>query len=159
MAYKFQEVETTIGAAVPDAFSMFEELATEMRETADNMEGANMGHMQKCEDAGTAADELENHTELDVPSHIANVKMKYTEMVNKKKRRGPSRSVRLSNAQAMMQSARDAAQAFADAADANAEDLDNLPPDQEGTREEVLQFIADLDEHCEFDVEFPGMFG
>jgi hypothetical protein len=85
--------------------------------------------------------------------------MKYTEMVNKKKRRGPSRSVRLSNAQAMMQSARDAAQAFADAADANAEDLDNLPPDQEGTREEVLQFIADLDEHCEFDVEFPGMFG
>jgi len=159
MAYKMREVTTTVSAAIGDAFAAFEELAGEMREGADNMEGANMGHMDKCTRLAEAADELEQHdTEPDVPELVRELAVTYFEQVNKNKRRPPSRSVRLGNAQAMLVAASAALQDFADAADAAAKGND-LPPDQEENRAAVNQLISEIDEHSEFDVDFPGMFG
>lgn len=161
MAYKSRQIETTVAAAIGDAFSAFEELAGEMRETADNMEGANMGHLPKYEAANEAADELENHdSQPDVPEFLQELKVVTSEQVNKNKRRANSRSVRLSNAQLLIQAARDALQEYVDKAEDDIEGLDDKDkPDAEAKKDEADQLIADLDEHCEFDVEFPGMFG
>src|SRR5258708_6432057 len=102
-SYKPVERETTIGAAVGDAFSEFQSLQEEMQETADNMSGANMEHLPKYETAEAAASELENHEEVDVPESLAEKPVKWTETVHKSKWGHPSRAVRLSNAQAMLQ--------------------------------------------------------
>jgi len=110
-----------------------------------------MGHMSKCEAAGTAADELEGHDEIDVPDFLQDLKVETFEQVNKNKRRGPSRAVRFSNAQSLLQAARDVVQEWADEA------TKKKPEDAQAT--EAEQFINDLEEHCDFDVEFPGMFG
>lgn len=161
MAYKSKQVETTVEGAIGDAFSMFEELAGEMRETADNMEGANMEHLPKYETASAAADELEGHDSApEVPEFLRELKIVTFEQVNKNKRRAPSRAVRLSNAQSLMQAARDVLQEYVDKAEDDIEGLDDKDkPDAEAKKDEADQLIADLDEHCEFDVEFPGMFG
>lgn len=149
--YKVVPIETTVAAAIGDAMSEFQSLGEEMRETADNMEGANMGHMQKCQDASEAADELENHTdEPDVPEFLQDLKVTTTELRNRNKRRGPSRAIRFSNAQSLIQAARDAVKEFADSED---------PGRKEEEAEEADQLASDLDEHCEFDVNFPGMYG
>ena len=154
--YKVVPIETTVVAAIGDAMSEFQTLGEEMRETADNMEGANMGHMQKCQDAAEAADELEQHTdEPYVPEFLQDLKVTTTELRNRNKRRGNSRSTRLSNAQSLLQAARDCVQEFID------EKQKDDPDGKEAERqiEKAEQLIIDLDEHCEFEVNFPGMFG
>lgn len=166
MAYKSVPIETTVAAAISDAFAEFTSLAEEMRETADNMEGANMGHLPKCEAASAAADELENHdSEPDIPEFLGELKVSTFEQRNKNKRRANSRAVRLSNAQGLIQAARDAVQEWHDNADAELEkdDSDAKVDEKENTLEdrksEADQLIQDLDEHAEFDVDFPGMYG
>lgn len=160
MAYKSVPVKTDVQSAISDAFSEFQSLAEEMRETYDNMEGANMGHMDKCVRAGEAADELEQHdSEPEPPDFLAGLTVETTEQVNRDKRKGPSRAVRLSNAQALLQAARDACVDFdpeaflkdneSDVDGRTAEDLDD---ERDG-------FVQDLEEHTDFDVDFPGMFG
>lgn len=164
--YKSREVKTTVSAAIGDAFSEFQSLAEEMRETADNMEGANMTHMPKYEVASTAADELENHTdEPDVTEAFAELPVTATEMYNRSKRKANSRSVRLSNAQGLIQAARDALEAHKETLDAGVEISDNdaKVDEKEGAiesqKEEIDSLVQGLDEHCEFDVDFPGFYG
>lgn len=164
MAYKTVPVKTTVSSAIDDAFGVFEELAGEMRETYDNMEGANMGHMDKCVRAGEAADELDNHNSApDVADHLGDLPVETTEQVNKDKRKGSSRSVRLANAQALIQGAIDALENYHPEADLDPEDSDAKVDEKEdaaeGLKEEAESLVSELQEHADFDVDFPGMFG
>lgn len=159
MAYKPKPIKTTVGAAIADAFSAIDELATEMRETYDNMESANMGHMPKCETAGQTADELEALSQPDDPSEtIADLEVTSTEMVNKDKRKGTSRDMRLSNAQSLLQDAIEALNQF---------EPEGLDDDEENEvskgakelKDEAEELVNSLDEAANVSVEFPGMFG
>jgi hypothetical protein len=99
MAYKSVKLKATIGSIVADAYSDIETLAEEMREQVDNMEGTPAENLPKFEVVSEAADTLENvNTTPDVPSHIEAREIEYFYSVNKNKRQGPSRVVRLSNA-------------------------------------------------------------
>lgn len=149
--YKPREFETTVAAAIGDAFAEFTTLHEEMEEGRDNMDGANMSHLPKYETYDNAVSELENHNnEPDVPECIAELKVTATEMVNSNKRRGTSRSMRLSNAQALILAAKTTLEEYAGSDDPERKDEDAEAADQ---------LVNDLDEHCDFDVEFPGMFG
>ncbi len=166
MAYVSKEVKTTVGAAISDGFSAIQELAGEMRETYDNMESANMGHMPKCEQAGEAADELENYdSEPDVPQWLQDLDVSTSEQVNKDKRRGPSRAVRLSNATSLIQAAIDTLNAtdYGDLAEKIAtEHKDEAgfeAPTEEDLQSEADSLVSELEDAAGVDVEFPGMFG
>lgn len=151
MAYKTEVRKTTVSAAIGDAFSEFESLRDEMQDTVDNMSGANMEHLPKYETAEAAVSELDNHTDApDVPDCVAELEVTYSEQVNKRKGRGPSRDVRLSNAQSMLSAAKDALEAFASSDDVERD---------EGEADEADTLVNELDEHTDFSVEFPGMFG
>lgn len=156
MGYKNAECKTTVGAAISDAFAEITTLAEEMESWADNMPESKQGS-SKHDEVEAAKDELENHNnEPDVPDFLADLPVTYIEQRKTGKRGGPSRSVRLGNAQTMLQAARDAIQAFTDE---KAKDDPGSKEDEEQV-EEAESFIRDeLDEHCEFDVDFPGMFG
>lgn len=162
MAYKTREVKTTLYNAINMAFSEFDALAGEMRETADNMENANMGHMEKCVRASDAADELENHVgEPFVPEEIREIEVVTSEQVNKDKRKGASRAVRLVNALTFVQASIDTLENLkTDAVDETARNAD---PVQEavasGLNDKISVLIDDLQDHADFDVDFPGMFG
>jgi hypothetical protein len=166
MGYKNVECKTTVGAAISDAFAEFTTLAEEMESWADNMPESKQGSA-KHDEVEAAKDELENHnSEPNVPEFLADIPVTYTEQRKSGKRGGPSRSVRLGNAQGMLQAARDVIQAFIDKDDADLDTNDNdavvdKKEDAVAARkEEAESFIRDeLDEHCEFDVDFPGMFG
>lgn len=111
------------------------------------MSGNNMEHLPKYEVIAEAVSELENHeTEPDVPECLADIEVKYSELVQKRKGRGPSRATQLSNAQAMLQAAIDVL-----------EDEDNELIKKHADEADELR--QELDEHANFDVEFPGMFG
>jgi len=162
MAYKPKPIKTTVEGAINDAFAVFEELAEEMRETADNMESANMGHMPKCEVATEAADELEQHDEPpEVPDHVKDLAVECVEMVNKDKRKGPSRDVRFSNAQTLLQAAVEAIDAYRTAAAETkaAGALDGKQAEADEREQKAEDLNEELMEHTEFSVEFPGMFG
>jgi hypothetical protein len=160
MAYKPKQIKTTVSGALSAAFSEFQALGEEMRETADNMDAANMGHMPKCEAAAAAADELENHVdEPDVPEHLADLPVEATEMVNRDKRKGASRSVRLSNAQALVSAARDALDGFEPEGHDDDDEESETHRAAVEAKEAAEELYQELDEHAEFDVEFPGMFG
>lgn len=151
-SYKSVPVETTVAAAIGDAFSEFQSLAEEMREGYDNMEGGNLGHTDKCQRYGEAADELENHTdEPDVPEFLAKLVVKTTELRPTRKGRAPGRSTRLSNAQSLLQAARDVVSEWGSQDDEESEEA-------ESQKKAAEQLVSDLDEHCDFDVDFPGMF-
>lgn len=149
MAYKIgPEIKTTVGAAVSDAFLMIQELRDEVSENADNCEG------KPSEEAWrNAADELDGaaDSEPDVPAELADLEVSYHEQVNKDKRRGPSRAVRLSNAVAQLQAVKDL--------------CDNLEDDEgesaEALKEAAGQLSSDLDDAINLDgsVDFPGMYG
>lgn len=139
-SYKMEKYGTTVGGAVADAFSEFESLREEMQEIVDNMSGANMEHLPKYETAETAVSELDEHTnEPDVPESLKDLDVEYVAMVNRRKGRGPSRGVRLSNAQAMLAAV--------------------LAMLDEKEDEDSVALREELSEHSDFDVEFPGMFG
>ncbi len=174
MAYKPKPIKTTVSAAIADAFSMIEELAGEMRETYDNMEGANMGHMPKCETAGQTTDELEALSQPDDPSGtIADLEVTSTEMVNKDKRKGTSRDMRLSNAQSLLQDAigvlneTDFEELLKEQAtkegkrepkdDEEYQDVDGKSADD--LSDEAQSLANELEEAANVSVEFPGMFG
>lgn len=144
--YRVERRETTIGGGISDAFSEIESLAEEMRETFDNMDGNGLGATDKCQRAGEAADALESISEVEVPECLQDVKVAYTELVNVRKGRGPSRATRLSNALNLLEACREAAEEAdlveddADERDEFVNELDNAKGEAEG-------------------VEFPGMFG
>jgi len=150
MAYKLVQCKGTV-SSISDAFSAIEELGSEMRETYDNMEGANMGHMSKCEMAGEAADTLEGFSEPDVPEFLQDIEISYSESVNKRKGASCSRAVRLANACAVFEAACAAIEQW----------LDDNESASEEQREEAEQLKGDIEEICNEaeGVEFPGMFG
>lgn len=131
---------------VESAFSEIETLASEMRETFDNMDGAGMGHLDKCERAGEAADALEQVSAVEPPECVADVAISWSEQVQRRRGRGPSREVRLSNAVALLQAAIEAANEA------------DLVEDDADARDE---FVTELENAVEIveGVEFPGMFG
>lgn len=142
-SYRIEKRKGTVGAMVGDAFSELQSLRDEMQEIVDNMEGANMGHMPKCEAAGEAVSELESadcDSEPDVPESLAEIEIEYSEQVQRRKGRAVSRAVRCDNAQSMLQAVRDALQERE-----NDEDADEL--------------VQAIDAACDMSVEFPGMYG
>jgi len=160
MAYKPKPIKTTVTGAIQDAFAAIEELATEMRETADNMENGGMGHMSKCETAAATADELEQLQQPDDPDDvIGNLEVNSTELVNKDKRRGTSRDIRLSNAQSLLQDAIGVL---------NETDFEEVLKGDESTVDakmaddlssEAEELANELEEAANVTVEFPGMYG
>lgn len=151
MTYRTETRKTTVSAAIGDAFSEIENLRDEMQETVDNMSDANMEHLPKYETAEAAVSELASHTDApDVPDCVAELEVTYSEQVNKRKGRGPSRDVRLSNAQSMLSAVRDAIKVLV-----NNDDVEH----NEGEADEAGTLVNELDEHVDFSVEFPGMFG
>lgn len=170
MAYKPKTIKLTVADAVSNAFSEFTSLGEEMRETADNMEGANMGHMPKCEAAVAAADELENHAdEPEVPDCLASIDVEAVEMVNKDKRKATSRSTRLDNAKNLIQAVTSTlGDMDIPAFEKLREDLlktkkegaaDDEVPTAEELEEKADELAQELSEHADFDVDFPGMYG
>lgn len=170
MAYKPRPIKTTVAAAVGDAFSEFQTLAEEMRETADNMENGGMGHLPKCEAASDAADELESHIdEPEVPDCLATIEVEATEMVNKDKRKGPSRDTRLANAQALLEAAKVELENMDTAAFLKHREalektrieagLDGESPGEVELEEKAEELAQELGEHVDFTVDFPGMYG
>lgn len=149
MSYKTRQCESTI-TVVGDAISEIESLAGEMREWADNLENGGLGHTQKYEDVTAAAESLEAVSEIEVPSIIDHMTLKYSESYNPRKGRGESRAVRLANAVTILETAREVASNW----------LDGLPKEDEN-REAVETFTDELDNAISEveGVEFPGMFG
>ncbi|MNL09165.1 hypothetical protein D3C87_1299140 [compost metagenome] len=146
-AYKLVQRATNMSAAVSDAFSEIESLAEEMRETYDNMDGNGLGATEKCQAAGSAADALECATEVDVPECLVDVEVHYSESVNVRKNRGPSRAARLSNAVSVLEAAKAAAEEADLVEDAAAAERDDFVSELESAIGEVEG------------TEFPGMFG
>lgn len=140
-SYKFEKKKSTLGAVISDAYSDLQTLRDEMQETVDNMEGANMEHLPKYDTASEAVSELDVcDNEPDVPEALADLEVEYSEQVNKRKGRGPSREVRLSNATAMLQAVRD---------------LLNERENDDAADE----LVQEIDEAADLDVTFPGMYG
>jgi hypothetical protein len=145
-SYKF-EPHTGEISDISSAFSELSGLAEEMREGFDNMESNGLGSTPKCERYGEAADALENISEVEAPDWLSSVAITYTEMVNKRKGRGPSRDVRRNNAVAILQAALQAAQ-----------DLEDFDEGQEEERDEFCTELENAIGEAE-GVEFPGMYG
>lgn len=164
MAYKPKNFKTTVGGGIGDAYGVFEELAGEMRETADNMENANMGHMPKCEAAAEAADTLEQLSEPDVPGELADDEVECTEMVNKDKRKAISRDMRFCNAKSMLEGIRAHleekydGEAVLETSDTPAQ-VDAKEGAAEALKEAAEALCSELDEAIGADAEFPGMYG
>jgi hypothetical protein len=147
-SYRLENVEGTV-SSIEDAYSAIAELGEEMRSNADNMQGTNLEQTEKYTATEEAADTLEAISAPDVPDVISELAMSWSESINKRKGRGPSRDVRLGNAIAILHAAVEVAQSWA---------ADN--PDHDD-HDDVEQFISDLEDTISDteNVEFPGMFG
>lgn len=138
-------------ASVEDAFSALEELGSECREVVDNTGDSGLSQTQRIQTFDETASTLEGLSAPDVPECVAELEIRYSDSVPKSKRRSPSRAARCANACAVLAAAAEAAQQWLDD-EANAEHDD---------RDEVEQFISDLEsavgeaEGC----EFPGLYG
>lgn len=164
MAYKPKKFKTTVGGGIGDAFGVFEELGGEMRETADNMENANMGHMPKCEAAAEAADALEQLSEPDVPGELAGDEVECVEMVNKDKRKAISRDMRFQNAKSLLETIHAHLEekydgdAVLETSDTPAQ-VDEKESAAEALKESAETLCTELDEAIGTDVDFPGFYG
>lgn len=149
-SYRYEPRSGTV-SAVEDAYSEIESLGEEMRAAVDNMSGTNLESTSKYETTSEAADALEGITQPSVPEAVAELAINYSEAVNRRKNRGTSRAVRLSNASGVLEAAKEACENWlADSANAEHDD-----------RGDVEEFVNDLDSmisDCE-SVEFPGMYG
>ena len=155
-SYKSVERQGTV-SDISDAFSEIDSLASEMRENADNMEGTNLEQTEKYQATSDAADTLESVQEPTLPDAVAGLPITYYENVNRRKGRGPSRSVRLSNAVAVISAARDAVDTWVNE---RTEELGDKVDENEEVQE-AIEFVGEL-ENVESEaegVEFPGMYG
>ena len=148
MAYKTLMRDATVGDCVGAAFGELEELASEMREWYDNL-SEGLQQTDKAQTIESTAGTLENYSEPDVPECVAALPVKYAEMVNKDKRRGPSRDVRCQNAVAMLTAAKEAVDEW----------LADRRHDADGY-DDANQLSSDLDEAVgeAEGCEFPGMY-
>lgn len=139
-AYKSEVREGTPEQLVTDAVSEYESLAEELRSWASNMEGSNLEGGEKYQALDEAASTLENVSmpEPDEWPH-SEAKITWHESVPRRKKRSPSRAVRVDNARARVEAVR-----------SFYEDLDDADDHQD--------LIGQLQE-IEIEVEIPGMYG
>jgi hypothetical protein len=141
-----RDINTTVGAAAPDALSEFETLGTEMRDWYDSMP-----EQFQSGDKGNAVEEaastLENiPLDIDVPAAISELPVQYTERQDK-----TSRAARRDYAVMLLSMAISAAQEWYDD-EANAKHAEY---DDVGTFIEEAQQAQEEAEG----VDFPGMMG
>lgn len=146
-SYKLVVTETDVTGAV-GSISDLMELGAEAREIVDNApEGLNQ--TQRIQTFEETASNLEYLDEPDVPECVADLPVKYSMSVSK--RRGESRAVRCSNATTALEAAIGVVEEF----------IESCTEEQSEQREEAETFrdalreIVDTAESC----EFPGMFG
>jgi len=136
-SYKFELIEGTPSSLVEDAVSEIEELASEIKDWKSKMEGTNLEGSDKYQTLDNAHSELSEvsnnieewpHDDVRVTCYIS---------VPKRKKRSPSRAVRLENANAKINAVK--------------EFYENLDGD--------YSEITDALEAMVKEVEFPGMYG
>jgi len=143
-AYKAVERKSTILACLEDGSADIVCLAEEIDEWASNMDADTLGNYE--------APNLE-----DIPGFLLDVEITVTEMVNRNKRRSPSRAWRMSNAVAIIRAAQENLQEYIDNLPSN-DDLSDSEQEARDLREEAISLIATELDEVEH-VEFPGMFG
>lgn len=147
-AYRSEQRTSTVGSAIVDAVAELSELASEMRERADNTpEGLQNGETYQTVDS--TASELEGVDAPDVPDSLSDIPVTYTEMVQRRRGRGTSRATRCANACAQLSGAADALEEWL-----QTERTDEQQSEAETLRDEC-QAIVDT---CE-GLDFPGMRG
>jgi hypothetical protein len=159
-AYKAVERKSTILACLEDGSADIVCLAEEIDEWASNMEDGNLGETEKCQTLRETADTLGNYEAPnleDIPGFLLDVEITVTEMVNRNKRRSPSRAWRMSNAVAIIRAAQENLQEYIDNLPSN-DDLSDSEQEARDLREEAISLIATELDEVEH-VEFPGMFG
>lgn len=155
-SYKAEQRTGTLAQALSDAASDLSGLRDEMRDWADNMEGNNMGHLDKCQEARDCADLLDCADQLpsDPPDAVKDAALTWSDSVNRRKGRGESRAVRRDNAVARLRAVIEHCDEWLEE---NEDDGNNPVPDGyddvEAFRDEV-QSVADEVEGA----EFPGMY-
>lgn len=144
--------EQSLEGALQDAFAEIEALKDEMADIVDNMSG--MEHLPKYDVAENAQSELDGHEMPDYPDALKDLKIAtLTELVSTRKGRAPGRSTRLSNAMGVIEAVHDFLENLA-------EDVKGQGPDTpDAVREAAKAYADELEEHYNFDVEFPGMYG
>jgi hypothetical protein len=142
-----------VDSLVDDAFSVIEELAGEMREGFDNMEGGNLGNTQKCQTYGETADTLESIEKPEMPDCLSEIETVRFPTVSK----STSRAHRASEAASDLNVAADAIDEWVTdrRAEDKSEDEEELDLDGLDSLAEDLRNAASELEGC----EFPGMFG
>lgn len=156
MGYKPQPRQNTVPDLVTEGCGELSTLAEEMREWADNLENGNLGHTQKFDDVSACADELERIDEPSMPEGLGDVlavAVHWTEMVQSRKGRSESRSVRRDNAVARLQAALDFLQESVEE-----EQEDSGLTDEQ--RSEVEQFVTELQDIIDTaeSLDFPGIY-
>jgi hypothetical protein len=140
---KLIEYETTVAAAIGDAFEAVSDLANECRDIVDNASASEgLQQTQRIQTFEMAADQLEELEPPDVPAMLGEMMVKYSIP----KRRYLSRQSRASDAMTLLE-------ACAEALDQIAEDNENHIAAEELSSE--LKNAIGAIESC----EFPGMYG
>ena len=143
-SYKYEQCKGKLGDMVSNACSELEELGSELRDWASGMEGTGLENTEKYSTVSEAADALENINAPDVPKELQEIELSYSQAVNKNKKAGPSRAVRLENACNLLSAV-----------------VDHLDGDEFQENQEAQDFmeeVANVRDEVE-GVEIPGMFG
>lgn len=172
--YKAKTEEFSVADAVSMANDEVAQLAEEMREWADNLEGGNLGHTDKAQRVAEAADTLEGiEQQEDLHEEAEALRCTVTLQVVRSARYSPSRAVRAANAATMLQAAAGAIQdrlgdleiekheleAAAQAEETDKHDdrlaeIESAMSDLESQADSLEAAASDLE-----GVDFPGMFG
>jgi predicted nucleic acid-binding Zn-ribbon protein len=174
MAYKLIEYKGSLTGLVEEGYSELEELGGECEEVSSNFPNSSHPRAEAFADAASTLQGFSN-PECDVLEEY-DEECTCQVQVNRDKRKGPSRAVRVSNATAKLTAAADAMKSKAEALREEASDID---ADEEGISEQektdrelkVEKLEADADaleeaaDQMESDaseaggVEFPGLYG
>lgn len=176
-SYKNENRKGSLADLVSNGFSELQSLAEECREIVDNA-SEGLQQTQRIQTFESTADALESLSEPDVPDACSDIEVEYTEMVQKRKGRGTSRSTRCSNAVSMLSGCVSALeQHISDLNDKkneieemneaeikkqkddnpdfkDAEEIDNDISEAESLKDELDSAVSEA-ENC----EFPGMYG
>lgn len=166
-AYKFEQRQTSLTAAIGDAYSELQSLRDEMREWADNLENGNLGHTDRGQRVAEAADALDNVADDEPEMELGEFdpQITYAEQINRRKGKPASRSVRCSNASSMLGAVIEALETEMEKLEEGEDDVD-LKEEAEGDdKDDPKEKLEELRDHLqntvdEIDgIEFPGMYG
>jgi hypothetical protein len=142
-SYKPVKVVSTVEASIGHAYEAFDELADECALARDNF--PNPDH-PKAEAFGEAADALEGIWGLDgrLPEEVTQLEVRYVEFHPRRRAHNISRAMRLANASAAAQAAKE-----------------RLESSELAGTDDVAEMIERLDEALTMaeGVEFPGLYG